>query len=348
MGGCPTLLLLLLILGLAKSTSTPLQTGLHGQILLSNPSTVSLQPPSTNLWTKVSRSFFELPPAEMKLLEEVLEVTSKYKTEIEENLKAGKFQRTSGGKYMAKLDKTLMGAAMEKCRTLNGRFLEVNSIRKVKIVKNLLGDSEHLLWQSQIQTPAATYFLSSGEPLPVNLNATTAVKPQTAPLAECEVFNVNDLSFIEKDCLATSLPSICVSNLPPNVNSLTGIIIKRGKFVKKTVGDYFRKLGEFLTGLPETTLTSATTIDNTLIKPWDDNLKLEVSESFAPYGKNHALALEIFRRASEQTSIVKTNVKKISNPGILTRHKLLSAIKKIHQLAYDTWDSTKPLGLSWQ
>ena len=63
------------------------------------------------------------------------------------------------------------------------------------IAKALLGDEEKKIWQSQVQTPAHTYFLSKGEPLPANFNE-TAITPQDI-LTKCPIFDREKMGFFQ-------------------------------------------------------------------------------------------------------------------------------------------------------
>ena len=108
------------------STSTTTHVGLHGAIYLSNPKTKTLYKEPHVKWTTISQSNFKIPPLEADLLDNLEKAYATYEKYVETKLKEGKFQMTSSGEYVTKLDKTYVTAAMEKCRTLHGRLLDIN------------------------------------------------------------------------------------------------------------------------------------------------------------------------------------------------------------------------------
>ena len=332
------------------SSSTTTHVGLHGAIYLSSPKTKTLYKEPHVKWTTINKSNFKIPSLEAKLLDNLEKAYTTYEKYVETTLKEGNFQTTFSGEYVTKLDKTYVTAALEKCRTLHGRLLDITSQENVDITKTLLGDEEKKIWQSQVQTPAHTYFLSKGEPLPANFNE-TAITPQGV-LEECPIFDLEKMGFYQVDCL-TQLPSICLSKFPRGHMTLTSLTLKKIKKVKQATTSYFSNLEKSLLDLPISKPSSPTDIDNVMITPWDDRLT-ELSGKLNQLSHNKEFVNTVLARALRYTTDVKENTKRISRPDFFTEQQMLTATddKKTSKIVniklYGTTDSKIALKLTLQ
>ena len=140
------------------TASAAIQPGLHDNTFLTELPSASFPKAPNYAWASVDRNRFELPAAEDKLLQDAEKENKAIQKLIEGSLETGKFQKTSSGKYFVKQEDMLMSAALQQCQTLNGTILAINSKENPELAKGLLGEDAKM-WQSQLQTPAATYFL---------------------------------------------------------------------------------------------------------------------------------------------------------------------------------------------
>ena len=255
----------LLVSSVLVTCALAIDKGLHNEVYLSKPSVQTLFSQTNTKWATVTKSNFEIPSSEAKLMEKTLEATSNRQKQVETLLKTGNFKETTEGQLVTKQKKMLFTAALEKCYWLNGKFLEIKTQKALDQAKTLLGTAT-VLWQSHLQTPVATYFLVSGDPLPNTIN-TTSIQSQNTPLTNCETFNTETNAFGATNCL-TKHHSICVSNYPTNLLSILDRSFKFGTSQNKDITGYFENLQKTFGKLPLATPTSPTDIDSILSVPW--------------------------------------------------------------------------------
>ena len=313
-----------------------LTAGRAGKVLFLNPTPEVFFGGEETLYATADEKYFMLPETDKGNLKEITRTMGETLKEIEDNLEKGKFGITTEGEYARITPSNTLINAMEECRALKGKILDVRDHKTDNLVKTLLPTAKYT-WQSQIQTSANTYFLSDGSPLP-HFWGKTAVGQKKGVITDCPVYDISNTQFDQQDC-TKRLPSVCISRYPPNHLESVTLLEKESRIVEGQVVSQFNRLKNRIEKLTPLNMNLRTnlSVDEILLDPhssWVNPTKFRTGKMMT---REVQQALD---RAKESSSNARKNFEMLVSPNQDQKGKLLEKLLKGH-LAGKRLQSTK-------